>query len=248
MPVPDQIATTLRALDSAEHFGVVQFDDDVELVASSAALGRVAVLPSAYNPPTLAHRHLLDSVRRGPGVSTSAALLSTRNVDKGVFGASLVERVDMLLAEHFTPPKFAVLATNAARLADQGSALRERFPGLSFDFVVGYDTLIRLFDARYYTDMAAELAAFFAHHRVIAANRAEATVVELEAFVAREAAAFAHRIVVHEIPPGPASLSSTRARESAAEALVGEVLSPAVAGYIAKHELYGAFQNPKSNI
>ena len=130
----------------------------------------------------------------------------------------------------------------------------QHFPGLAFDFVVGYDTLIRLFDARYYTDMPAELAAFFAHHRVIAANRAEATVVEVEEFVAREAMAFAHRIVVHEIPPGPASLSSTHARslsqawEAAADEIVTQVVSPAVADYISEHGLYGAASPPQSRI
>ena len=234
MPERSHIARTLATLDSAEGFGVVRFGDDGVLA------GRVAVLPSAFNPPTLAHRHLLDSARGVDEVSSAAALLSTRNVDKGLYGAGLDERVGMLLADHVAPPPFAVLATNAARLADQGEALRAAFPRVGFDFVVGYDTLIRLFDARYYTDMAAELGAFFEHHRVIAANRAEATVVQVQEFIGREAVAFASRIVVHEIPPGPAALSSTRARESAAEELIGEVLSPPVAAYISSHGLYGA--------
>jgi nicotinic acid mononucleotide adenylyltransferase len=257
MPIPGDIAKSLSALDSTAGFGVVQFDDDVAVEPidrMARRTGRVAVLPSAYNPPTLAHRHLLDSAARVDGVSASAALLSTRNVDKGVFGASLGDRIGMLLAEHSGPPQFAVLATNAARLADQGEALLQHFPGLAFDFVVGYDTLIRLFDARYYTDMPAELAAFFAHHRVIAANRAEATVVQVEEFVVREATAFAHRIVVHEIPPGPASLSSTHARslsqawEAAADEIVTQVVSPAVADYISEHGLYGAASPPQSRI
>lgn len=230
MPATDA-AKTLRDLEFAKAFRVAQFDDDVPVA------GRVAVLPSAFNPPTLAHRHLLESAPAIDGATSAAALLSTRNVDKALYGAQLDDRVGMLLADHAAPPPFAVLATNAARLTDQGEALRATFPGVEFDFVVGYDTLVRLFDPRYYADMPAELAAFFAHHRVIAANRAEATVAHVHAFIIQRAIAFADRIAVHEIPAGPASLSSTHARDSGTERR-SEVLSRPVAAYISNHGLY----------
>ena len=65
---------------------------------TSRSPGRVAVLPSAFNPPTIAHLHLLEQALRVEGVTLAAAMLSTRNVAKGVVGAGLADRVGMLLA------------------------------------------------------------------------------------------------------------------------------------------------------
>src|SRR6185437_10745724 len=121
-------------------------------------------------PPTLAHLHLLETAAALEPGGRPAALLSTRNVAKGVFGAALADRVGMLLAMHAIHPALGVLATNAARLVEQARALRAEFEDAQFDFVVGHDTLVRLFDAVYYTDMQAGLGEFFAHHRVIATN------------------------------------------------------------------------------
>lgn len=222
----------LRDLDATADPAVVRFD------AGPAFAGCAAVLPSAFNPPTAAHLHLLEVAREVDGVRQTAALLSTRNVAKGVFGASLAHRIGMLLAVHAVDPWFAVLATNAARLADQARALRAAFPASGFDFVVGHDTLIRLFDPVYYDDMDAELTAFFAQHRVIATNRGDASVAAVQAFVDTQAGDFAGRIVVREIDRHPASLSSTSARRAVAGGLHPVAVPAPVANYIREHALY----------
>jgi nicotinamide-nucleotide adenylyltransferase len=228
---PAEISHQLKLLDAAGTPCVARFD------AAEPLGGRVAVLPSAFNPPTLAHVHLLDVARTVEGVDACAALLSTKNVAKALFGANLADRVGMLLAARATAPEIAVLAVNAAVLAVQAEALRGAFPGASFDFVVGHDTLVRLFDPVYYEDMAAQLAGFFAQHRVIATNRGADGIGVVRNFVAAEAGAFADRIVVREIDERPASLSSTAAR---AEAANGEaiIVPPGVARYIKEHGLY----------
>jgi nicotinic acid mononucleotide adenylyltransferase len=146
----------------------------------------------------------------------------------------------MLLALAASQP-FAVLATNQARLADQSRALEHSFPRVEFDFIVGYDTLIRLFDDRYYEDMAAELAPFFERHRLIATNRAHFALAEVERFVRDHplAASHADRILIRGLDDEPASYSSTASRNHAA---AGEALPqvPApVANYIREHNLYG---------
>ena len=201
--------------------------------------GRVAVLPAAYNPPTLAHHHLLQLALSDPEITTGAALLSTRNVDKGVHGASLPQRIEMLqlLASE---SGIAVLATNQARLADQSRALSRSFPGGNFDFVVGYDTLVRVFDERYYTDMPSELEAFFADHRLFATNRAAHSVTDVSRFVAEHPLAHTHRdrILIRELDDHPASLSSTAAREHAAQGIESTHLLAPVAAYIREHGLY----------
>lgn len=231
--MPSAISYQLANLDRGAGHAVLRFDGGPPLT------GRVAVLPSAFNPPTLAHLHLLETGLDVPGVGSAAALLSTRNVDKALHGATLAQRIEMLLLLA-RPGRLAVLATNAARLADQGDALRETFAGVEFDFIVGYDTLVRLFEERYYTDMPAELHRFFGSHRVIATNRAQHTVDEVERFLRSDATArlFADRVLVREIDGHPASLSSTAARSDAAAGVDHPHLPRQVADYIRRHGLY----------
>jgi nicotinic acid mononucleotide adenylyltransferase len=201
--------------------------------------GRVAVLPAAFNPPTLAHAHLLELGTRDPDIDSSAALLTTRNVDKDLHGASLEQRVEMLLALAASQP-LAVLGTNQARLTDQSRALAAAFPAVEWDFVVGYDTLVRLFDPRYYGDMNVELAPFFARHRLIATNRAHHSTAEVRRFVESNPAANAHagRILVRELHDEPASYSSTASRNHAATGEALAQLPVPVAAYIQAHGLY----------
>ena len=229
-----EIAVMLDRLDRVSSPAVARFDPGAPFA------GRVAVLPSAFNPPTVAHMELMKLARDLPGVDSAAALLTTKNVDKGLHGASLAHRIGMLLAMSEDGARCAVLAANVARIADQGRALRETYPAADFDFVVGYDTLVRLFDSRYYEDMGADLDDFFGRHRVIAANRGDATVAAVEAFLDRntEASRRRDRVIVCELHEDPASLSSTAAREAAARGEVHAAVAGTVAEYISRHRLY----------
>lgn len=228
----ENIAASLEELDAEQQATARRFDP------GPAFRSRVAVLPSAYNPPTVAHVHLLEAGCDAAGADQAAALLTTRNVAKGILGASLAERVEMLLALHFERPEIGVLACNAARIVDQALALRRGYPGVEFDFVVGYDTLVRLFDTQYYTDMHAELLPFFALHRVVATNRGEAGIDEVARFVRSNAAEFATRIVVTEIESHPAGLSSSAARADVPGGSALEAVPAAVHDYIVGHRLY----------
>lgn len=228
------LAAVLEELDRTSHPAAVRFDGDAPL------LGRVAVLPAAFDPPTAAHLQLLQAAAAMAGVGTVAAMLTTRNVDKGTGGAALHHRVAMLLDARAEAPALAVLGANAARIVDQAAALRATYPGARFDFIVGYDTLVRLFATRYYSDMTAELLPFFAEHRVIAANRGADDIATVRAFVAREAGPFAARVLTLELHESAAALSSTLAREAIATGAEPPGVPLDVARYIARHQLYGA--------
>jgi nicotinamide-nucleotide adenylyltransferase len=242
VPTPD-VRARLAALDAHAGPAVHRFDADLDLDA------RTVVLPSAFNPPTRAHVALLAAAAEVAGAASRAALLSTRNVDKGLYGATLDHRVGMLLAaaaEH----ALAVLTTNAARFVDQALALRTAFPGASFDFIAGYDTLVRIFDERYYDDMAAELAPFFASHRLVAANRGPYGPDDVERFIDRHplAAAYHERIIIAPIDAESAALSSTLAREVASRGADLDAVPPSVAGYILANGLYrpGNLEEPSA--
>jgi len=227
-------AVVLADLHESPSFRAARFDE------GPAFAGRVAVLPSAFNPPTRAHVGLLELAADVPGISHVAALLTTNNVDKSLFGAPLSHRVGMLLALRAPRPEVAVLGSNAARLIDQGLALETAFPGVAFDFVVGYDTLVRIFDEKYYEDMPGALDVFFARHRVIASNRAQATAGALADFLRQpEVAEYAGRVIVRELDTHHAGLSSTGARQSVARGEEPPALTPEVHDYIRRHRLYG---------
>lgn len=231
--MPSGYETVLRALDADSVPRVHRFD------GGRAFRPRVAVLPSAFNPPTLAHLRLLEIACEVEGMTGIAALLSTRNVEKGIYGASLADRVGMLAALNEARPDIAVLASNAARIPDQATALREANPDAAFDFVVGYDTLIRVFDPSYYDDMARDLGAFFEHHRLIAMNRGEATYGEVCRFLASDpVSVFAAQIVACQLEDEPARLSSTLARDDVARGDSPTGIPPAVRDYIDRQGLY----------
>lgn len=223
----------LETIAGLETPAVVRFD------AGEGLRGGWAVLPSAFNPPTRAHLRLLDLAEALEGVQGGAALLTTRNVAKGVEGASLADRIGMLLAARESRPGLAVLAANQARIVDQATALRRTWPEAAFDFVLGYDTLVRLFDARYYEgSMEDELDPFFERHRVIAANRGNVTAAAMAAYVAEQGSRYAARIVTVALDRehGRMASSDVRARMEAGEGS-GD-LPAGVAGYIREHGLY----------
>jgi nicotinic acid mononucleotide adenylyltransferase len=235
----ERIALTNRAVRLAElhetpAFAAARFDSDAQLD------GLYAVLPSAFNPPTLAHLGLLELALQEADIDGAAALLSTKNVDKQLFGASLSHRVGMLLELAQSRDWLSVLASNAARIVDQARGLRIDFPGIEWDFVLGYDTLVRLFDPKYYRRMDDALADFFFHHRVIAVNRAPATVQAIADFVDSNHLARRHsgRILIRELDSERAGMSSTVARESIAGG-GNAALTPEVHAYIVRHGLYG---------
>lgn len=228
------IAARLAELHENPGFRVYRFDRGPEFE------GRVAVLPSAFNPPTRAHLRLIELAGTVEGVRGVAALLSTNNVDKSIFGAPLAHRIDMLLHATEEQDWPAILGSNAARISDQAHALRAQWPGVEFDMVVGYDTLIRLFDPRYYEDMPGSLDRFFEHHRLIATNRSEAGIETVLEFIEEPACRnYASRIVPLRLDDEHAALSSTQAREDAAEDRPSEALTPEVGRYIRRHGLYG---------
>jgi nicotinamide-nucleotide adenylyltransferase len=228
-----ELERRIEQVHASPHPSVLRLDDKGELRS------RVAALPSAYNPPTRAHLELLRAAVTVEGVGSAVALLTTRNVAKNLYGASLAHRAAMLLVIGADDGKLPVFVTNQARIADQARVLATTLQDPGVDMIVGYDTLVRVFDEQYYGAMQEELATFFADHRLIAANRAGHGSREIAEVVARpEARPFGGRILEAEIGDEAAALSSTAARAAIATGREPSEIPPEVRAYIARHGLY----------
>ncbi|KAH6909210.1 hypothetical protein BKA70DRAFT_1277801 [Coprinopsis sp. MPI-PUGE-AT-0042] len=145
------------------------------LPGSSRSPVRISVLDSSFNPPTLAHLALANSKRpsyshesRGTAYDAKILLLSVKNADKVMKpgDASYVQRLQMmgLLAQDISThdtvgdgqPNIAIGIIDEPTFVGKSKVLKEYFalqrPSSStqLSFIVGMDTLERLFSPKYY--------------------------------------------------------------------------------------------------
>ncbi|KAF9566432.1 hypothetical protein EC968_003743 [Mortierella alpina] len=150
--------------------------------ASSSRPTRIAVLDSSFNPPTKAHYHLLKAAAR-VGCDAVLLLLATNNVDKGQTGASAIERLEMMEAmamdairnekEEPALRHMAVGLTIHARFMDKAQPILDSYPPntVQLSWIMGHDTMTRLFDPKYYKDVRTDMAPFFEQCDVICSSR-----------------------------------------------------------------------------
>ena len=216
--------------------------------------GRVAVLDSSFNPPTLAHRALASLPSAASPTEARLLLLSVRNADKTPRpgDASPVQRVEMmvLLAREIGA---AVGLIDAPAFVQKANLLRAALPAeAQLIFVQGIDTLQRFLEPRYYGDgstqaMHAALRRFFdpdgENSRVICARRA----IELgkpccESAILETAQEWlkADRIKIVDMDHGLQNLSSSevRAKVRARDNTWREVVPNDISEYIEEHGLY----------
>ncbi|MDP6998335.1 MAG: nicotinate-nicotinamide nucleotide adenylyltransferase [Candidatus Poribacteria bacterium] len=133
---------------------------------------RVGIFSSSFNPMTVAHTKLIELAQRTFQLDEIVLLLAKNNVDKGVFGFSLVERLLMMRVYAKSFDNYSVVVSSHGRFIDKIEALkRELPPTTQFSFIVGYDTLIRIFEPKYYDDLRSALNELFGQCRLIVANR-----------------------------------------------------------------------------
>ncbi|CAO3651926.1 unnamed protein product [Mucor fragilis] len=143
---------------------------------------RLLVLDSSFNPPTKAHAKLLQtSMEAYPAGHFDGSLLlfSTNNVDKILTGASVLQRAQMMEMIALQYPHTAVGFTPHGRFMDKAKHIRSWFAEtysssqLELYFIVGYDTMTRLLDPKYYNGTLVKdaLAPFFESSHLICADR-----------------------------------------------------------------------------
>ncbi len=144
---------------------------------------RCLVLDAAFNPPTTAHWALAQESAQVSNAETILLQLAVTNVDKGIEGADLGQRLLMLETISDSDGRTGVSICSHARFVDKAAALTRISPKTRFIFAIGFDTLIRLVDPKYYQNMQADLETLFRIAEVAVANRGDRDKSELARYL-----------------------------------------------------------------
>lgn len=177
--------------------------------------GTLLCLSASFNPMTVAHAALIREGSRRVWPQEVLLLLATANVDKQGEGLPLERRLDLLLRFAEPRPRLSVAAVFHGRFVDKLDAIRAAYPDRTrVVFLLGFDTLVRLFDPKYYEDRDASLTRLFTGSECVVANRGENALTAVDAFLARpDVAPYAHRIHAVPLPAEVAAVSATEVRD-----------------------------------
>ncbi|KAK9376908.1 uncharacterized protein V1513DRAFT_374790 [Lipomyces chichibuensis] len=139
------------------------------LTSPTCKVQSLIVFDSSFNPPTIAHLELINRTIANPAFVPRSAtaeanvllLLAVQNADKPTAPAPLADRLSMMqqfsleigrAADcRISKVNIAVGITKYPRFVDKAEAVFHMFPGVEEQvYLTGYDTLIRLLDAKYY--------------------------------------------------------------------------------------------------
>lgn len=162
----------VESLDS-EGDPMVEFAYKATCVTSKPPF-KVAALPASFNPLTNAHVELLEAAEARIELSEFLLILDKKTIDKELYGASHEDRLFMLGLFAQRRRKISILFSSHGLFLDKAVALRRIYPeGTDIYFIVGYDTLARLFDPRYYEDRDKSLDLLFSMSRFLVGNRGD---------------------------------------------------------------------------
>eukprot|EP00928_Gymnodinium_smaydae_P024747 TRINITY_DN1993_c1_g2_i1.p1 TRINITY_DN1993_c1_g2~~TRINITY_DN1993_c1_g2_i1.p1 ORF type:complete len:288 (-),score=57.64 TRINITY_DN1993_c1_g2_i1:470-1333(-) len=221
---------------------------------------RIGVLDSSFNPPTKAHDRLLRLADAAPGVGpfdVRILMLGKANADKAIVGASLPERLAMMrrmagagdsgkCSDGASGAPSALLAVTChALFVDKARALLQSLgedpasPQSTVYFIVGSDTIVRIFNPKYYKEPEKELGDLFGMAHLVSFDRDEATIAQTaEALQTPLAQLFRDRISLLKLDDASLQeVSSTRVRDAIRQGggELSELLLPGVEAYVRQH-------------
>lgn len=205
--------------------------------------GRLGVLPASFNPPTLAHRALVAEARKWERLDEVLVLLDIRAMDKRPVEASFEDRLRMIRLAFGRDPKVSIGLSNRGLFVEKLEALRGWYPeGVELFFIVGFDTILRVLDEKYYPNRTEALDHLFNQCRFLVANRGlmdEGAFLRL--FRRPENRAYRGRVSFFTLPGELSTLSSSEIREALRQGRsVSGGLPRSVLRFIKKRGLYGS--------
>jgi nicotinic acid mononucleotide adenylyltransferase len=205
--------------------------------------GIVGVLPASFNPPTVAHAALIREAGTAVAFDEMLLIVDQQAMDKEPRGAPVEDRLLMLLALYGDNARISLGISNRGLFLEKVEAMRAVYPGGKTEvfFIVGYDTIVRVLDEKYYTDRDKALRALFAQARFLVANRGGRDTRGLrELFGREENRTFAAQVLPLSLPPAMDQISSTLVRRHLAEGKsVTGLVPPALEEFLQKQGIYG---------
>jgi nicotinamide-nucleotide adenylyltransferase len=193
---------------------------------------KLGVLPASFDPLTKAHVALVSKARKW-GLDEILLLLDKNNVDKRSFRASLEDRI-LLVTSFFKEEDISIALSSHGLFLDKLRALKRLYPpSTKIYFLVGYDTILRVLDKKYYQDREAALDELFEESEFLVAGRGDKGEKEIiSLFEKEENRRFKNKIKVLNITPF-AFISATEIRRriekgQPLEALVPEDILPLI--------------------
>ncbi|KAF2159199.1 hypothetical protein M409DRAFT_71197 [Zasmidium cellare ATCC 36951] len=251
--------------------------------SSSDSPKTLFILDSSFNPPSIAHKTLALSVLEKPYTAKSPSphrlllLFAVMNADKAPSPAAFEQRLAMMtvfardlldtVEDSTTDPEYIPVpidigVTKAPYYTDKSAAIEDEGTEWYPDrpkhvHLVGFDTLTRLFNAKYYQKFDPPFSAlesyFGKRHRFRVTMRPDdeyGSVEDQESFVRKlagggmegDGAKREWAGLVELVPPNPeAGVSSTKIRRAAKEGdweTVGSLCTPGVTEWVRRERLY----------
>ena len=145
---------------------------------------KLGIFSGSFNPLTVAHIKMVEEARERFQLDELLLLLAKANVDKDVFGWPLAGRILTLKRYAEEQNDVSIGISSHGRYIDKVMALKAVYPAeTASHFIVGYDTLVRIFDPKYYTDVQIELQHLFSQCSFIVANRDDADIETIKQFL-----------------------------------------------------------------
>jgi len=136
--------------------------------------GRLGIFSASFNPPTKAHLALIRKAGRLESLDETLVLLDAQAMDKKLIGAGLEDRVIMLKKLFQRDPRISIGISNRGLFAEKLLPLKRLYPSpTSFIFIVGFDTILRVMDRKYYKNPEESLDKLFRESCFLVANRGQ---------------------------------------------------------------------------
>lgn len=211
-PEFDEYTETINSLDATTSPRIIILHRTSDPISQSGK--HLGIFSGSFNPLTIAHIKLVEEACKQYHLDEILLLLAKSNVDKDVYGLPLAGRMLILKAYAETQPNISIGVSSHGRYIDKVSALKSIYPPQTdFSFIVGYDTLVRIFDPKYYKNLHEELQLLFSQCRFIAANREETDINAIQQFLSHTSTqAYRQNVDYLLLPDDYAEISSTDVR------------------------------------
>lgn len=179
---------------------------------------RIGILPSSFNPPTMAHLGLAAAAKQHLALDEVALSLGKVIVDKALTGLTPADRLLALCAVSRKRDDLSIAIASCGLYVDMGQAYQREYPGAELYFLMGFDKIEQIFDPKYYQDRDASLRALFSTAKIAVASRGDHGQEALRALLQTpENQPFAAYVSHLPLDPKLSEISSTQVRQQAQE-------------------------------